>query len=87
MVLKSSSAWEDNGLDEQMQMELIHAINSALRPPTPLNKSNTNLCADDVLRVMEDVLVEAERRYHSERNSAQLSIRRHALRATEVSAL
>ena len=71
MVLKSSSLSSvDNGLDKSVKMELIGAINSALQPPTPLDVSNNNLCADDILKVMEDVLVDAERRYHSENNAS-----------------
>ena len=65
MVLKSSAA-DNDGLDEHVQIQLVDAINSALRPVAPLDISNQNLCADDILKVMEDMLVEAERRYHSE---------------------
>ena len=49
-------------MNESTQKELVEAINATLRPPQPLETSH--LSADDVLGVMEDMIVDAERRYH-----------------------
>ena len=64
MVLKWSS--DGGGLEKDTQMNLVEAINLAIRPPTPLDTSNKSLCADDILQVMEEMLLDAERRYHAE---------------------
>ena len=51
-----------NSMNESAQKELVRAINATLRPPRPLETSH--LSADGVLGVMEDMIGDAERRYH-----------------------